>query len=131
MNRPFIKEENKHLLIAIEITILFIFLNHWWFTNVLKIFPTKMLTMRRESDNNLSSNSSNTPHGNFPSGDNNLSHLNYHPIHGYGGASNYSGYQSSKIRSEREKKSLQVEILRWQCSQIFHLSISSNSAAPT
>lgn len=60
--------------------------------------------MRRESDNNLSSNSSNTPHGNFPSGDNNLSHLNYHPIHGYGGASNYSGYQSSKIRSEQEKK---------------------------
>lgn len=70
--------------------------------------------MRRESDNNLSSNSSNTSHGNFTSGDNNLSHLNYHPIHGYGGASNYNGYQSSKIRSERERKNY-----RWRFSQIF------------
>jgi hypothetical protein len=62
-----------------------------------------MLTMRRESDNNISSNSSNTTHSNFPSGENNLSHLNYHPIHGYG-AANYSGYQSSKTSDNDARK---------------------------
>jgi hypothetical protein len=61
--------------------------------------------MRRESDNNLSSNSSNAPHGNFTSGENNLSHLNYHPIHGYG-ASNYSGYQSSKCHLSKHRRDM-------------------------
>lgn len=85
--------------------------------------------MRRESDNNLSSNSSNT--GNFPSGDNNLSHLNYHPIHGYGGASNYSGYQSSKIRT-RDTKISEVE-LSSQYFQIFPTSPSRHltTASPS